>query len=387
MQLSQTNSSLGSVIDSVKSKIAWAGEFLANGAHAQQTLPSQHRLRAAGGMFLGWVTGDKLRDYIFGITQKSEGEYVEIPREDVPAPLRFLHKTIDWNPHSDAPEDQYKKILYQCIPMVTAGLGTVAGSMSAFGPVGPLSGQLGANGREGMFKKYTAAKSLTLPEADMSAQYAQAKTFRILTAMFGGFSAASMLNIVYGIMLNSAFVLAIGSRAFGFGGGLGMSNLGPARAADALVKGVGPYVKAFENGDKQALEQFATLFEKRVLEPLFKNDLKNPAEQEKVRKIIQGWVENSYKKHSNLKAAELQTAVANDIQAKIGTLNRKNLKELGLNIENATLGEALPFSRRLHDFLENIGVVSKEKTKTSYMERVLRHPDNATATGFAMGGA
>jgi len=381
---SQTSSSLGSILDAVKKPFVYAGEFLANGAHAQQTLPSQHRLRSAGGMFIGWVAMDKMRDYIFGVTQKSEGEYVEIPLAEVPPPFRFLYKSIDWNPHSDEPKEQYKKILYQFIPMIGASLGTIAGSMSAFGPVGPLSGQLGANGREGQFNNFTKSKTLNLLEADMSAQYAQAKTFRIMTALFGGFSAASMLNIVYGVMLNSAFVIANGARVFGFGGGLEMGNMGPAKAADALVSGVSHYVKAFEKGDKEALNKFSSIFEKRVLEPLF--SIKDPKKQEEVRNLIKGLVEKSYETHKNLKAGELETAVAADMKKTLGTLDRATLEKLGLHLEDATLGKAFWPGAKVKEFLEKIGLISKEKTTESYMKRVLAHPQNAPQSGYAMGG-
>jgi len=382
---SPTNSSLGSVVNAAKGALAKAGEFLTNGAHAQQTLPSQHRLRAAGGMFLGWIAMDKLRDYMFGVQQKSEGEYVEIPLEEVPPPLKFLYKTIDWNPHSDDPKEQYKKILYQCMPMVGAGLGTLAGSMSAFGPKGPLSGQLGANGREGDFNKFTKSKTLSLLEGDMSAQYAQAKTFRVMTALFGGFSAASMVNIIYGVMLNSAFVLANGARVFGFGGGLEMGNMGPTKAADALVNGVSHYVKAFERGDKEAITKFASTFEKRVLEPLF--SIKDPKKQEEVRNLIKNLVEKSYESHKNLKAGELEAAVAADMKKTLGTLDRATVEKLGLHLEDATLGEAFWPGARIKEFLEKIGLVSKEKTTESYLKRVLAHPQNAPQSGYAMGGA
>lgn len=382
---SQTSSSLGSVVNATKGALAKAGEFLANGAHAQQTLPSQHRLRSAGGMFIGWVAMDKMRDYIFGVTQKSEGEYVDVPISEIPSPLRFLYKTIDWNPHSDEPKEQYKKILYQFMPMLGASLGTIAGSMSAFGPIGPLSGQLGANGREGDFNNFTKSKTLGLLEGDMAAQYSQAKTFRVLTALFGGFSAASMLNIVYGVMLNSSFVLGNGARVFGFGGGLEMGNMGPTKAADALVSGVSHYVKAFEKGDKDALTKFASTFEKRVLEPLF--SIKDPKKQEEVRILIENLVEKSYESHKSLKGAELETAVAADMKKTLGTLDRATVEKLGLHLEDATLGEAFWPGARVKEFLEKIGLISKEKTTESYMKRVLSHPQNVPQSGYAMGGA
>ena len=115
-----------------KEKLELPGRFLEFGGHAQQAIPSQHRLRNAAGMFIGWWALDQVRHVVFGVKMKSEGEYVEIKREDVPAPLQFLYKTIDWDPHSEAPEHQWKKLMYQLFPGVGAGVGAVAGSITAF---------------------------------------------------------------------------------------------------------------------------------------------------------------------------------------------------------------------------------------------------------------
>ncbi len=373
-----------------RATVDWAAGFMTNGAHAQQATPSQHRTRAAVGMFIGWLAGDKLRDYMFGITQKSEGEYVEVKHEDVPLPLRFLHKVVEWDPHSDAPEEQYKKILYQSIPMITAGLGTIAGSMSAFGfaKAGSLGANLGMNSRGKMFEDYIKASKLNPLQADMASHYAQAGTFRALTAGFGGFSAASMLNIVYGMMLNVSFLLANGARAFGFGGGVGMGNFAAHRSAEVLIGGVGNYVKAFKNGDKAMLEEFADTFVHRVLSPLFKIDLKNPAKQAEVRNIIKNHLEKSYELNKHLDTAQVAEAVAEDFKKFVGgakvddpnILNHKVLEKMGLDINHITLGGAFP---GLREFLEKLGFIGKNKQAEALASKIPGFVGRTASSGYS----
>ena len=378
---SQIQNFLGSVFKAPKKALGFAGDFLENGAHAQQSIPSQHRLKAAGGMFVGWWGLDKLRDYMFGYNQKSEGEYVEIKPEDVPLPLRWLHKSVEWDPYSDSPENLHKKALYQTMPLVGAAVGTLLGSMSAFMVKTPSGLTLAET-----FVKNTNAKSLTLLEADTAFQYKQSGIFSWLTAAFGGFSAASGLTPAYGAALNARFAAANGARVwipewlaklFGIEGGLKMGNASPAKAMDALLKSVPSYIKAAENGMEDALEIWADTVNNRVIETLFAKDFKNPEVQAAARQKIQEFVEKSYQRHKaeGLDLAGLQTIVAEDAKKNLGggAFEQFATKELGLDIKNVTLGNANPIFRAItnswHGFVEKLGV--KTQNEKFYLQKVL----------------
>lgn len=367
---SQTTSSLGGFLKTPKKALGFAGDFLENGAHAQQPIPSQHRLKAAGGMFVGWWGMDKLRDIMFGYTQKSEGEYIEVKLEDVPAPLRWLHKTIEWNPYSDSPENLHKKALYQSMPLVGAAAGTLMGSIIAFIP----------NGLGAKFAAATKAESLTLLEADTAFQYKQSGIFSWLTAAFGGFSAASGLTPVYGGALNARFAAANGARVWlpewlG-GGGLKMGSSNPAKAMNALLEGVPTYIKATENGMENALEIWATKVS-YSFETLFAKDFKNPEVQAEARQKIQEFVEKSYKRHKaeGLDLAGLQEIVKADAKKHFSgnAFEQFATKELGLKLENVTLGNANPIFRAItnswHSFIEKLGV--KTQNEKFYLQKVL----------------
>ena len=359
--------------DGVKQTGEYAGKFLANGGHAQQDIPAQHRLLNAGVMFGGWWAGDKLRDIMFGVDQISEGEYVPIKREDVPAPLRFLHKTIDWDPHSEAPEDQWKKVVHQLMPAVGAGVGAVAGSMYAFE----------RNGRAQEFAKNKAAGKLNLMDADMGAHYSQAAPLRVLTAGFGTFSSASGLTFLYGLFLNMSFAAANGARIFS--GALSKGNLGPAKALEGQLGSIGSYVKAAVHSRGEVNNAWAKQFVERVLEPLFGHELKSPEAQEKARETLQGIVKESYHKFqsSGKPASEIAEAVTKDLQEKLGkdnigvTLKR----DFGLDPINAILGNANAAIRwpvkAMQDLAESLGVGGK--SNVGAFERKLKaHQTNST---------
>jgi hypothetical protein len=250
-------------------------------------------------MVVGWWALDKVRDIAFGYTQKTEGEFVEIKREEVPAPLRFLHKSIDWNPNSDAPSDQWRKIAYQLLPGIGGGVGAVAGSMYAFE----------RNGRGQEFRAMKGAKKLNLFDADFMAQYSHSTPLRLLAGTAATFSSASGLTFLYGFFLNAAFASANGAKVFA--GNLKRGNLGVAKSAEAILGKHNKSAHALENeGAIQKLME-------NVIEPMFG---KNAHEHEKeIHDVIKKTMDHShelYKKAAKEAAASRLVAAGGDITPK-----------------------------------------------------------------------
>ncbi len=362
------------ILKNARSSAEWAGKFISANGHAQQNIPAQHRLLSAGGMFIGWLACDKLRDIIFGVNQTSEGEFVEIKRDDVPESLRFLHKAIDWNPNSDAPGDQWKKLAHQMMPAFGAGIGTMAGSLSAF--------QL--NGRANNFAVYKNPRNpISVMQADGAAQYAQSKPFRILTALTGGAAGSSMLVAAYGAMLNLAFATANGAKIFT--GNIAKGNAGPAKALAERIEKFPAYVKSAFDGDKKIGKEWSEIFVTKVLEPLFGNELKTKEAQEAARIKVHDTVQNIVNEHIKLglpqeeaieKIAKMVKETIGDTTptvAKDGTIIRSGfdtyLQKLGLRPENANIGNAIPFARQFNEFLENFGI-GKATSVKSFSARI-----------------
>lgn len=326
----------------------FAGKFIANGGHAQQDIPAQHRLLNAGGMYLGWCALDQVRHIMFGLKMESEGNYVEIKREEVPAPLRFLHKTIHWDPHSETHENQWKKLVYQLMPGVGAGAGAVAGSMYAFQ----------RNGREQLNKAATlkGVDKLHLMDLDFVSQFSQSTPLRMAAGFFGTFSAASGLTFLYGMFLNNAFAASNGAKVFT---GLSKGNLAPHKALDAQLDMVGSYVQQGLKTGKID-ETWAAEFSQRVLQPMFGHELNTPESQAKAVKTLQNMIERSYQRYSanGMPAKQIAEAVTKDLKKKLGAGGiEKTLKqEFGLNPKEATLGNANPIIRQFHDLLSFAGL-------------------------------
>ena len=331
-----------------KKLLEFPGRFLEIGGHAQQEVPSQHRLLNAGGMCLGWWMMDEVRHIVFGVKMKSEGEYVEVKREDVPSALRFLHKTIDWDPHSETSENQWKKLAYQLMPGVGAGLGATVGSIYAFN----------RNGREQIIKanKLKGLDKLNMLDMDFMAQSAQSGPMRALAAFFGTFSAASGLTFMYGFFLNPAFASANGAKVFT---GFSKGKWAPHRATTEDLKMVGSYVEeALKTGTLN--EEWASQFAKRVLQPLFGHELQSPEAQAKAVKTLQGIVEESYQKFkaNGKPAKEIAAAVTKDLTEKLdkGGLEKTLKAHFGLDPKNARHGYANPAIWHFQNLLASVGL-------------------------------
>lgn len=363
----------GTIRSAVIDAMEFGGKFLSTNGHAQQAIPAMHRLSAAGGMYLGWKAGDKVRDSVFGMDQISEGEFIEKKREDISAPLRFLHHSIDWNPHSDAPKDQWKKIVYQAMPAIGATIGTVSGSLGVFQ----------FNGRAANFAKYNNPKTpLSLMQADEAAQYAQAKWPLFATSLFGGASAASMLVVPYGIGLNENFKDRIGNAVnlLNRSGG----NLGPAKALAERLAKVPFYVKSAENSGGKLSKDWANIFVKRTFKIQFPNELSTPEKEAEYINDVHNAFEKIYKECEHLKGEERIKAVSEKMKAKFGDASPivdekgkhtlqgydKYVKEdTKLKAKNFVPGNASPRMRKMHDGIAKktgIGIPSE-----SYQKRVM----------------
>lgn len=399
----QDRMDIGNIKKTAAGFIEPAAKFIQNGAHAQQVIPAQHRLGAAGGMFLGWFALDKMRDIIFGVNQLTEGEYEEVKREDVPLPLRFLHKTVDWNPHSDAPADQWKKVAYQLLPAIGAGVGTVGGSMYA----------IERTGRTQNFMDVVKKKPYTLLDADWLSQNVQAKPLRVLTAITGAFSAASMAPLIYGAFLNLSFATATGGRIFT--GSFAPGNANPERAVKTLLGNLPEYVKDGKINDKWA----QNIVDKGLM-PFFKKDLTDPKKQEEVRTAINSMLKNSFEKYNNMNPAELAAipgvkkileakkindiskltdketkslvmeAFVSDIKAAFGNSSKgfdQTLSKIGLDINKAEVGNAIPFAREFNDFLTKVGIREKAASSKSFADDVLlRRKESSSGVTAGMTG-
>lgn len=327
--------------------IEWPARFLENGGHAQQEIPSQHRLLNAGGMFLSWWGMDQIRNIIFGVRMKSEGEYIEVKREDVPAALRFLHKTIEWDPHSETSENQWKKLVYQFFPGVGAGVGAVMGSVYAFN----------RNGREQRYKTVKNQNSLGVLDADFAAQTAQAMPLRVLSGLFGTFSAASGLTFLYGFFLNPAFATANGTKVFTHS--LARGNAAPDKAVGIEISKIEGYVEeALKTG--KINEEWAKTFSLRVLQPMFGHELNTPEAQTKAVKTLQGIVDQSYQRFrsSGKSTKDIAKAIEKDLTAQLGHsgLDKTLKQKFGIDPQNAVLGNANPVLRHFHEFLSSVGL-------------------------------
>lgn len=351
------------IAQKAKKGAEYAGKFIANGGHAQQAIPAQHRLFNAGLMFVGWKAGDVLRDICFGVNQVTEGEYVPIKREDVPAPLRFLHKSVDWDPHSEAPSDQWKKILHQMMPAAGAAVGAVAGSMFAFE----------LNGRAQAFTDTKKLGKLGLMDAEMAAQYSQSAPLRALAGAFGTFSAASGLTFLYGLFLNASFAAANGAKIFT--GKIAHGNMGPAKALENVLGSVKNYAKHALEHKGEMNPAVAESFVTKVLEPMFGHQLDTPELQAKARETIQRLVQTSFDKFkdSGKTAEEIATAVTKDLTAIIGKkgIDETLTKEFGLDISKAMLGNATPVVRKMVTPFQKVRTaIGSTTTEQGFLDRV-----------------
>ncbi|MEQ1705687.1 MAG: hypothetical protein ABL867_06920 [Rickettsiales bacterium] len=362
----------------------YVGKFISTNGHAQQTFPAMHRAAAAGGMYLGWKAFDKGRDLVFGNDQTSEGVFVDNKREDYPVIVRFLHHSIDWNPHSDAPSDQWKKVLYQTMPAIGAALGTVTGSMSIFH----------FNNRASGFAKAKNPKTiLSIMQAENATQYAQAGWPIFFTSLFGGGSGASMLVFPYGIGLNTSFYLRNGAanNIANHSGG----NLAPPKALVERIAKVPFYVKSAINSGGQVSKDWAKLFMARAVKPILPKSLNTPAKEEEAINTIHNTFQSVYDEHSKTLSGEpLIKAVSEKMHKIFGdpelTLNAngkvdlygfdKYLHEnLGQKLEDVSLGNSSWVARTFKEVTGKVGI-GKDTTAEAFKKRLINQRDSLYAS-------
>jgi len=378
-------------IKAAKNAGEYLGRFVSSNAHAQQAIPAQHRLLSAGGMFLGWVAGDKVRDAAFGVNQTSEGEFVELKREDIPLILRPIYHTIKWDPQSDAPSDKWKKLLHQSIPAVVAAGGTLAGSEMVFQMNGRAAGFINATNMN---------KLSSVLRTDGGVEYNQSRLPSIGTALTGGAGAASMIPIAYGAFLNLRFLLANGGK-INIGNAIG-GNLGPEKAIMERMGKVAFYVRSAANKEGKVSKDWAFIYVKEGLKPLFPERLNTPEKEEKAIQIVHDTFQQVYAEYETkgLKGDNLINAVKSKIESIMGdvqpTLNEKGkieyhgfdkfvLEKLKYSFDDVKLGNAVPTMRAATEFVaENTGI-GKEASATAQEERIRNQYINSThaAVGIA----
>lgn len=231
-----------------------------HGIEFLRRLPSMHRLCNVVGMVSAYATTQYLANIIFAC-KINGSKCEEIPKESVPAPLRFMHGIVKYNPFSDEPRDQWLKVVHQMLPAVGGAIGAVKGSDAFFTHL---------NGREHKYNAWKAKDTLTPVEAEAAISYAQGKRLSMLTALTAIWASASGLTPLYGVFLNSNFMTRSGGKVATsktlrtLTGNPSEFGLGPERGIPALLKGVENVL----NGGN--LDDFAKHLVEAGIEPLKK---------------------------------------------------------------------------------------------------------------------
>jgi hypothetical protein len=372
-------------IKAAKNAGEYLGRFVSSNAHAQQAIPAQHRLLSAGGMFLGWVAGDKVRDAAFGVNQTSEGEFVELKREDIPLILRPIYHTIKWDPQSDAPADKWKKLLHQSIPAVVAAGGTLAGSEMVFQLNGRAAGIMDARNLRNPVSALTADKVV---------EHGQSFFASIGTALTGGAGASSMLPIVYGALLNLRFLLANGGK-INIGNAIG-GNVGPEKAIMERMAKVAFYAKSAANKEGKLSKDWAVIYVKEGMKPLFPEKLNTREKEEEAIEIVHKKLQNIYDKHyaKGLRDDNLINAVSDEVKHEMGdaapTLNKEGkieyhgfdkliLKDMKYSFDDVKLGNAVPIVRAATELAAEKAGIRKEVSAGAQEERIRNQYINSTS--------
>ena len=177
-----------------------SGGFHAIPAHNEnplKTLPVMHRLFNIFGMVFGFSAAKYIADITFGC-KVNGGSYEKIAREDVPWILKPLHNSLEYNPFSDAPKDQWRKVAHQMMPAIGGAVGAVGGSGFFFNNNGVAQNMAALR-----------AKGDNIDPAEKAAleSFDKGKRYRIGAGATAWLSAASGLTWLYGFFLNKAFLL------------------------------------------------------------------------------------------------------------------------------------------------------------------------------------
>ncbi|MEK6745705.1 MAG: hypothetical protein AABY33_01555 [Pseudomonadota bacterium] len=374
------------IVDGVKATGEYVGSFISRNGHAQQTVPAQHRLSSIAGMYFGWVGGDKVRDALFAKNQTSEGEFVEVKREDVPLILRPIYHKIEWNPHSEESSEKWKKLLHQTIPAFTAAAGTMAGSALIF--------QL--NGRSAAFKetmrKMKNGEAVGFHEADTATQFGQSGIYTWLAAATAGAGASSAIPILFSLGISGRFAAANAAK-INLTNSIG-GNLNSERALGERMDKIVFYVKSAINSGGKISRDWSKIFVEQSLEPNFGKVLNVPGEKEKAIDIIHKTVQGIYDKQhkSGLRGEKLIGAVSKEIKNHLGiikpTINSQGKTEyhgiekfvrekLGYNFSSAILGNAIPWSRSLNEGFTKLTGIGKGSSAARTEEYIRQQERNA----------
>lgn len=372
----------GKIVDAAD----YVGKFISTNGHAQQAIPAMHRLSAAGGMYLGWKGGDQMRDAVFANNQISEGEFVEKKKEEIPGPLRFMYHAIDWNPHSDAPSEQWKKILYQSMPAIGAALGTVAGSSAIFH----------FNGRAAKYAEFKKPNTtLSVMDAEYATGYAQGGIHVFGTSLLGGASATSGLVVPYGMELNTGFYTRNGNAVnlFNRSGG----NLAPPKALEERLAKVPFYIQSAIKSGGKISKDWASIFVRNTLKHQFPKDLDTTAKEAKAIDTVHGFLQEIYDKHSKtLNGEELIKKVRKEAETKFGIIKPtydekgqivyhgydKLIKEdLSLKFEDLVLGNSSRFARAIKEGVSKVTGIGRSTTAEAWQQRIIDQNNSVGTAG------
>ena len=180
------------VADNIKKGL----ENISGGFHAVQPIPSSHRLFNILGMVIGFSATKYIADIMFGC-KVNGGNYEKINKEDVPFLLKPLHNSLEYNPFSDKPKDQWRKVAHQMMPAVGGAVGAIGGSGFYFNNRG-ITNQV---------NQLREKSNLSESEKAAIESFDKGKKFRLGAGATAWLSAASGLTWFYGFFLNKAFLL------------------------------------------------------------------------------------------------------------------------------------------------------------------------------------
>lgn len=299
-----------------------------HGTEFLRKLPSMHRLCNVLGMVTAYATTQYLANIIFAC-KINGSKCEEIPEESVPAPLRFLHGIVKYNPFSDEPRDQWLKVVHQMLPAVGGAIGAVKGSDAFFTHL---------NGREHKYNDWKKSEHLTPVQAEAAISYAQGKRLSVLTALTAIWASASGLTPLYGVFLNSNFMTRSGGKIATskmlrtLTGNPSEFGLGPERGIPALLKNVENVL----NGG--SLDEFARQLVESGVEPIKKF---KPGEKQALVKEIKdtfAFYEHAFDNPGKPTKQEID-ALRTQLGAKVNEMTmRTELKELTLDNPNGVIG-------------------------------------------------
>lgn len=291
-----------------------------------KNFPSLHRLLNVVGMVSGFAATQYMSNIFFGC-KINGGVSEDIPKESVPAPLRFMHGIIKYNAFSDDPRDQWLKVVHQILPAMGGAYGAVKGSEVFFTTI---------NGREKTYNSWKKQTNLSPVQAEAAVSFAQGKQWRKVAGLTALFSSASGLTALYGLSLNSAFMLCnggkVGTSKFlrRITGNPSEFGVGPEKGTGEILKGV---EAALKDGSTETLSK--NLVEVGI-EPLKKLGEKD---KKAIVREIRGVFDNALGGMSAVPTKQDIDGLRGQLKKKVdGILLNTKMSDLNIDNTNGILG-------------------------------------------------